>query len=328
MFTVLSPSRALLVCTLASTFGGAFGCITPVGRARNPTFRDAVAPQPTLVLAPVVCRAGGSPVGDELVAQARVILRAATKTEGHALSRTEETALCGALADDADGLRGEPKEWSTGAVVRATVDALATARGTKSVVVPVIVTHLYCKQNESSVKNAKGETIATVDHGTQDCYEDGRGILRAYVFGEGGELLWKSWALLQSSKDVEGGAQSLFTGIPVDLAQVAPPKETASTDVATASPSSPTEMSAPKVSTEEFAAIVERELPKAPGECQTYAKVACQRFAELPDGAEQCTRVAKSIAALAKAQKKANQLCQQSREQLEAADAAARPKAR
>jgi hypothetical protein len=289
------------------------GCIHFKGSARNPAFREATAPPPSLVSAPLVCRAGRSGHGDQLVAQIRLLVRAQTGTEGVSLSGTEQSALCANLENDRDGILGDPKDWSVGAILSSTIRAIAEANQVGSVVLPVVATQESCEADKSTVRNAQGQTVATVDHGTTTCEESPGGLLHLYLFSADGTLLWKSWAIVRSTdgRSIEGSVTGLFLGIPVDLAAA----RERPTDAAARSHASTTESSAsaeeaavqpvsgadaaPAARDAEIEPILRRTLAKAPPACMTYVRLQCQAMEGAPEWSTMCTAFANSVQKMA-----------------------------
>jgi hypothetical protein len=279
------------------------------GQARNPTFSDASAP--TVLVAPVSCRSAASrgQAGNQLEAQLRLLVKTTIKARQVELDPEQHEVVCAALGKTYGsgvfviGGSDGTSEWKTSATITAVVQDIAKASGAKSVLLPVTAHATDCQRDQSTIRDAEGHTVASVDHGTQTCAESAGAVLRAYLVSSDGVVLWKSWATVRgdSSDAIERGVTEVFGSVPAKFVEGdAPAKEADKSDDASDEPARPAKASEAGETGSD--AIIAAHLGKnAPSECKEMVKRMCGRVSSAPANvrAQLCVSYANAYKAIA-----------------------------
>jgi hypothetical protein len=188
-------------------------CMHFEGQARNPGF-DGPAPDPTVMVAPVVCRAGrASPPGDSVEVQFRATVKARMPVEQVELDPEQQAMVCGEIGRGWGMVFGPGRRWWGGPVVASVAEAVAMKKQARSIVFTIV--EAAPRPGDAAPTDEQFEPSGETT------------MLRAYLVSPEGFIYWKSWSVVRTNDPgrVEDGVGSLYFGMPARLgvAGEAPP---------------------------------------------------------------------------------------------------------
>jgi len=277
------------------------------GAFRNPEFKEAQAPSPTVTTEVIPCLSTAHPSGSGALATSRLrgMLQSQVAKTPAALSAPALTIVCGQLATSEkfykDLVFGT--NWKTDEELHNLVKEIADSNKAKSVLIPVVRSKTFCQEDQATVRDSTGATVATVDYGTQTCKESSTADLGVFLIDPQGGILYKSTtriALPLTPRD-ETDVAKLLKDVPATFAD-ASIKEGAADPFATASPAAlPAATSAARapavaVYTPPAKPTAEQEkqadkqmdamitgLGAAPDDCKRYARMVCHHYQGPPE---------------------------------------------
>ncbi len=281
------------------------------GQARNPSFADAVAPPPTVAVAPVFCRgAKHGAAGDALDDQFSLLEKTFVKAPQVELDPEQHAAVCAAFGkvygNDSFAIGTDNiKDWKATLTVATVLGQLAAPTGAKSVFLPVVASTTNCTKNAAVVRDSAGQQVAIVEDVQSTCTEGVGASAHAYLFTPDGQLLWKSWSMIRSGDPsaVENGVTALFTGVPADLTTPPPEPTPPPVEVAKVTAKASAKLAA-KTGTPAAGfqpeSIIDATLgATASASCKAYAKALCAKTSG-PDSVrtKTCTAMLSSVKAV------------------------------
>jgi hypothetical protein len=272
----------------------AMGCIKFQGQERNPAFVEAKAPEPTVAVAPVACRSSSpSADGNAFTSQFRVLIKAQIHAQLVELDDEQLGVVCSTLGKDFGNVislgGSSEKDWRASAAMSAVVQDVASRSHAKSVFIPLAAFSTNCSRDTARVKDAEGNTVATIDKGTTTCEEGTGAMMRGYLFSSEGQIYWKSWAVVRSTSSdaIDGGVGALLAGMPASFGSSGAEADDAkdAKDAKDESPKDPPSAKGAKGAKGRAAAdddggpeaALATMDPKTPAVCKEYVKAMCEK---------------------------------------------------
>lgn len=278
MTTAGPMCRFELSATLVA--GVLLGCATH-GVDRNPRFSAALAPKPTIAVAPFACHAGGPEplAADAEGAQFDTLYRSRIPVEALPVDPEDQTVLCAALGNWSPG--GGVKDWRARGASAVVLQRLAKQTSAGSIFVSLLTYNRVCGEREENVKDSSGQTVARIDTGQEECHE-GRVDYRSYLFGADASLLWDAWS---ETDDPAEGAQTVLARVPATFQSFHVADSTENTTG-----------SAPSSSGTDFLGGTGAHAADMTPACRKYLRVLCARRRENSEvQARTCAAYAKAI---------------------------------
>jgi hypothetical protein len=203
-------------------------CMSRESMERNPNFpQGARAPSPTVAYPVLDCGAVMSSV-----ASATNVLygqRVSTKRPMMSAAPEIEPLLCAFVKGNASGRQvtlislaagAGDSRWHVPAALTATVQKLQAESGGASGLFVVLHQETICSNRTSTMKDAQGRAIATVESSDVTCDKAPYVNVDALLFTSQGDLLWHGAEAVDPNSDDQ--IAGLFARIPADFAD--PPK--------------------------------------------------------------------------------------------------------